>query len=295
MATLPGLIAKRFIARPEVYALQSPKTGAWRPSYSWNPADQKYDGPVRPFTKEVLEDHIAGKHTVGHYMVNTEGNCKLFAFDLDLIDGEAPWIQYPSARDMESLEDKFGDDLERKNAAWEHLIKLGRHSGNPRELWQHKTHPSRQYYLRQMRGLAEELSQRIFKELEIPVAVDYSGFKGVHVYGWHGMLPAADSRTLALEILDSFGRFEAFRGESEFRDTVEEPDTGYPTLSIEVYPKQEKIREGGFGNLMALPLGVNYKAPKSRKFFVDQRSPHATIVPRKDPIPLLEHGNPWED
>lgn len=294
MASLPGLIAKRFIARPEVYALQS-RTGAWRPSYAWNPAEEKFNGPVRPFTKAVIEDHLAGKQTAGHYMVNTEGNCKLFAFDLDLVDNVEPWIKYPGAEDIESLEEKFGDDMERKNAAWLHLVSLGRREGNPRELWQNKQHPSRQYYLRQMRGLAEMLSQRIFKELDIPVAVDYSGFKGVHVYGWHGMLPATDSRTLALEILDSFDRFTAHRGDSEFRDTEEDPETGYPTLSIEVYPKQEKIREGGFGNLMALPLGVNQKSPKSRKFFIDQRAPHATITPRKDPLPLLERGNPWED
>jgi len=38
---------------------------------------------------------------------------------------------------------------------------------------------------------------------------------------------------------------------------------------------------------------VNQKAPNSRKFFIDQRAPHATIVPRKDPESLLEGGDPW--
>lgn len=290
MVTLPTLIARRFIATPHVHALQA-KSGAWYPAREYNPATGKHDGPDLPFTKQVIEDHLAKKKTVGHYLINQDNNCKLFAFDLDLVNHDTDWISYPSDKDIASLEMKFGDDRDRMQIAWEHLMRINRQTGNPRELWQDKQHRSRPYLMRQMRGLAEMLSQRIHKELEIPVAVAYSGNKGLHVYGFTGMLPAADARALALEILDSFDRFTSVKGRNFFADTDTDPETGYPTLEIEVFPKQDTVN--AYGNLMALPLGMNQKAPNSRKFFVDQRSPQSTIVPHNDPETVLEGGDPW--
>lgn len=293
MPTLIGAVAKRFIAQPEFYAVQR---SAWYPSRAYNPETEKYDGPLQPLTADLIKAHLDGTKTLGHYMVNRDNDTKLFAFDLDLVDHDAPFITYPSAESVAKIDENFADDPERRDAAYEHLLKIGRQSGNPRELWQDKQHPSRPYYLRQMRGLAEMLSSRIHTELGIPVACEYSGFKGLHVYGFTGMIPAGEARALAVEILESFSRFEKTRGENFWADNaLADPDSGFPTLEIEVFPKQDTVSADGFGNLMALPLGRNQKAPKTKKFFLDQRAPHATIKPHPDPLALLTSGNPWED
>lgn len=294
MPTLIGMIAKRFIATPAYYAVQS-NTGSWRPSYAWNPDTQHYDGALQPMTPKVIEDHLEGRSTFGHYLVNRDKQTKLFCFDLDLVNHDAPWLRYPGAQDMASLEEKFGDNQDRLTEAWEHLLRLGRRDGNPRELWQDKKHPSRPYYLRQMRGLAELLSQRIRSELDIPLICEYSGFKGLHIYGLTGPIGAGEARTLALAVLDSFERFEPVRGDSVFRDTEEDPEIGFPTIEIEVFPKQDEVKSDGFGNLLSLPLGRNRKNPGVKKFFLDQRAPHATIAPHPDPYRLLETGDPWND
>lgn len=290
MTSLSTLIARRFIATPNVYAIQN-RNGSWRPARAFNPETGKHDGPDLPFTKQIIDSHLAGEQTIGHYLVNSNNECKIFAFDIDLIKDEAPWIQYPSSKDIESLEEKFGDDMERKNAAWEHLVRLGKRTGIPREIWQDKKHPSRPYLLRQMRGMVEMLSQRISRELDIPVVSEISGLKGVHVLAMTGMIPAADARALAMSVIESFDRFVPDRGNNFFRDTLTDPEEGFPTLEVEIYPKADTINR--YGNLLALPLGVNQKAPNTKKFFIDQRAAHTLITPRKDPEALLETGQPW--
>lgn len=293
MSSLTGLVAQRFIARSNAYALQK-GFGGYVPAREKDNEDGTHGANFR-MSGKLIEQHIAGEITMGHYMVNESGNAKLFALDIDLRDANGKWIPTPSAKDFESAEKLFGDDPEKLEEAIAHLRKP--QGGNPRELWQDKKHPARPYYLRQMKAVADEFSQRIWDEFngEIPVACAYSGFKGIHVYGFTGMAPAADIRALGQAVIESFDRYRPQKGGNFWLDKEEDPEKGFRNFEIELFPKQDAVREDGYGNLMRLPMGVNKKAPKGRAFFIDQRPGVADIKPRNmaDTIELLESGNPW--
>lgn len=278
--SLAGLIAKRFIARPDVHARQG-KNGAWRPVEA-------------PFTKELIDQHLAGEITVGHYVVNQNQQSKLFCLDVDLRDHTKDWvgwwIEHPSGKDFDSLMERFPEPGPEQDAAWMALTNIYG-ADSPRELWADKTHPSRPYWLDQMKTLSEMLAQRIWKECEIPVTVEYSGSKGFHVNGHTGLINAADARLLGVTVLESFERFALHKGKNFWVDTTEDRHESFANFEIEVFPKQDTVDEGHFGNLIALPLGRNLKAPQSKKFFFDQRE--GRIKPHPDPLALLTGGNPW--
>lgn len=70
MESVENLIAKRFIARPDVKAVQQ-NNGAWHPERD-------------KFTRADLQAHLDGRKTFGHYVLSAESQCKLFCYDLDL-------------------------------------------------------------------------------------------------------------------------------------------------------------------------------------------------------------------
>lgn len=282
MTSLAGLLARRFIARPDVYAEQ---TG----SGIYHPVN-------KPFTKDLLDRHITGEISLGHYLVNQQGEAKLFAFDFDFVDAPRTWLKYPSGEEVHYLDEAFVRKvitLDEYTKAYNEMS--AQEVGNPKELWQDKKHPSRQFYLIQMRTIVEMFTHRIHDVLgeNVPIAASYSGFKGCHVMGWTGMAPAADLRALATAVIESFDRFKPTKKDQYWEDQDRDPHTGVASFQIEVFPKQDTIREGGYGNLMRLPLGKNRKAPSSRSFFIDQRKGSSLVAPRKDPEVLLESGNPW--
>jgi len=293
MSSLTGLTAQRFIARSNAYAVQK-GFGGYVPAREKNLPDGSPGADLR-LTGSLIDQHIAGDVTLGHYMLNHKGEAKLFALDIDLRDAHGKWIPTPSAADYEAVEKRFAGDPAGLDEAVEHLRKPT--GGNPRELWQDKRHPSRPFYLRQMKSIADDFARRIWDEFngEIPVACAYSGFKGIHVYGFTGMAPAADIGALGIAVVESFERFRPTKGGQFWLDSDDNPETGYRNFEIEIFPKQDSTREDGYGNLMRLPMGVNKKAPKGRAFFIDQRPGIADIKPRNtaDTIALLESGDPW--
>lgn len=64
------LLAKRFIARTDVKAVQQPD-GSYRPDHT-------------AWSRQDIRDHLSGERTYGHYLLNRENRCKLVAFDIDL-------------------------------------------------------------------------------------------------------------------------------------------------------------------------------------------------------------------
>jgi hypothetical protein len=249
---LANLLANRFIARPDVKAEQQ-KNGAWHPVCTRNA-----DGTVKQyfkFTRADLVNHVQGKKTYGHYLLNQNSDCKLFAFDIDL-EKEGFWC--PDVTDEQAwdiTEDKYTGKVE---------------SFNPRDSWQVRSHPARRWMKFQFRTVAHLLTHKINTELGIHTATAYSGSKGIHVYGFTGLMPAADVREAALIVLDSFGSdsWIPSRGDNFFKCSNQDPVTGYPNLSIELFPKQETLENKDLGNLMRLPLGRNLKS-SDPTFFVD--------------------------
>lgn len=260
---LEALIARRFIARSDVKAVQAP------------------DGQYRPvrekFTMGDLSDHLAGRVTYGHYLIGPENIVKGFTFDIDL-KTSGVWIEHPD------LSTTFTEE------AWEDGTV--RHPCNPRDLWRDRSHPARPWMKLQLRTIAEMLSSRARHSLGIDVACAYSGHKGVHVYGLTGPIPAREAREAAQLVLASFpGVFAVNGNHYDVHDSIW---GGFSNFTVEVFPKQDTVDPGHFGNLLRLPLGRNNKSPGDPTFFLDQRLAHTELLPHPDPVALLASGDPWK-
>lgn len=225
--TLAKLLGSRFVQRRDVKAVQQ-ADGSYRPDRS-------------KFTLADIEAHLAGERTLGHYLVDPDGKCRLFAYDIDLAK-EGRWRPDPNV---------------------DYSIPIA-----PRDIWAATDDDSleeiRADLREQMVALAHGLAQRTHRLTDLPVAISYSGAKGVHVYCFTGEIEAAEAREAAIEILDSFSYFAPHRGKNFYRH-----EFAFPSLEIEVFPKQDEVRAGdGLGNLMRLPLGVHRRSG-SNGFFLD--------------------------
>ena len=263
MADLAVLLAKKFIQRRDVKAKQL-SNGEYMP----HTHDNKRTGNRLPWKMHDLEAHLSGEATYGHYMLDTESHCRLFAFDIDLEQ-----VGYlPSTFDEDGVATDF-------------------HSCDPRDAWRDRRHPARGWMKVQFRMIAETLAGIASKDLDMPVAVAYSGCKGVHVYCFHEPMSAVDSRDGAQLVLDTSGVFDLMKGKNFYKHKDSDPEMGYPNLSIEVFPKQTDLTDKDLGNLMRMPLGRNLKTPDPT-FFVDLTAPFNEMRPG-DAESILVSGNPW--
>lgn len=227
----------RFIERRDVFAQQN--------------ADGSYHPVREPIKKSTLLAHLSGERTIGHYLVSPEGKCRLFAYDIDLVGTR----RNPDTGNKEPAGTWNDEPLDARAA------------------WLDAAHPAREDLTIQMRCLAEGLAERIRRTLELPVAIAYTGCKGLHVYAFTGSEDAAIVRSAALNLLDTWC-FEPSRGSNFYRHKHGQ----YTNFDIEVFPKQATVGEGGFGNLMRAPLGVNRKTGQEG-FFVDTETPYNVLRP----------------
>jgi hypothetical protein len=258
---LANLFAQRFIARKDVKAIQH-ADGSWSP----HTKNGKRDGERLPWTRADLVAHLDGSKTLGHYLLDSDDTCKLFAFDVDLekFDPTKEQYTYLPTQAMDP------DDL----ASWQASFV----AMDAREAWRQRGFAGRDFMKVQFRTIAHRLCAAVEKELQIPVAAAYSGNKGIHVYGFTGLIPAADARLGAQIVLDSLGDWKPSRGTNFYKCTNTDPVDGCPNLSIEVFPKQDSLDGKDLGNLMRLPLGRNQKTPDPT-FFIDMTKPMNDLSP----------------
>lgn len=217
-----------------------------------------------PMSLQDFKDHLNGTKTLGHYMVDPgTQTCKLFAFDID--------IRKPNEKEGYIPLDLNGNPY------------------NPREAWLQDGTPQHFELLVQARSIAEGFATRVHSLMSIPVAIAYTGGKGFHVYCFTGTIPADAARKMAHGIMTGWSCFEPSRGDNFWRH--KQTDL-FPDIEIETFPKQGHVDEDGFGNLMALPLGIN-QVTKKEKFFVTTRTELKTIG-RMNAIRALEGDLPWE-
>ena len=81
------------------------------------------------------------------------------------------------------------------------------------------------------------------REFDYSPLLEFSGMKGYHVWLFFEEAPASLIRALAEKISVGF--------------------------KCEIFPKQDFIEEGGYGNLIKLPLGI-HRESKRRSFFLDE-------------------------
>lgn len=286
---LAKIFASRFIQRPDVKAVQMDRDTRILKQGDWFP-DSKIDPVKRPnsphlphgFKMEHLLAHIAGERTYGHYLLDQEDKCKLFAFDIDLIDKpEGNYVVDPENVDSEAMDEA---------SYIENITVI--ENVNPRELWHdRRQQQAREWYKYQLKHTAHILAAKV-RELEIDCAVAYSGSKGVHVYGFLGSLPAREVREAALLVLDMVDEFEPSKGQHFWKHKNTDPIMGFGSnIEIELFPKQDTLKDKSLGNLMRLPLGKNWKNPKDPTFFIDMTAPLGSFVPHPDPLKLLQGGD----
>jgi hypothetical protein len=185
----------------------------------------------------------------------------------------------------------------RDNGWWDGFV-----LGNPREIWLDRRYKLQRAFLKyQLRCMALKLARVVSDILEIPLAVAYTGSKGLHVYGFTGLMHAADVRYAADIVIAEYGKLEPYRGNHFFRHKAEinergitDPYLSYDQLAVEVFPKQTDMSNKTHGNLMRLPLGKNLKNPSDPCFFLDLRSNFGEncFTPR-DPVEVLTISDPW--
>lgn len=272
--SLQDLLISNFISRADVLATQF-SSGSWSPLRE-DPSDTK--SALLPWNRDRLQAHLDGKATYGHYMLGLDNTVKLVAFDID----------FDKSGFCPSRYDEFG-------------VPLDFEIGPLRDLWHDRANPHRTWMKSRLRNLSHLIAATVKNEFDLRVACAYTGNKGVHVYGFFDeSIPAADARLcgeLTMKALNANENlecnFELNRGSFEWKDHSPEPGYSFGNMTIEVFPKQDTV-DSGFGNLMALPLGVNRKNPADPKFFIDMRVPMNQLVP-VDPEWALSTDNPWKD
>lgn len=273
-AEVANLLAKLFISRPDVKAIQFPD-GRWSPHERRNGRGEVVER--YPWSRDDLNAHLAKTKTFGHYMLGTNDTVKLFAFDIDLEKSDPT-----------------------KNVKFFHPARIdgdnwggGPVEFNPREAWADRRHPARSFLKYQLKMTAHSLLKVISEELELPCAAAYSGGKGMHVYAFTGPMPASEAREGAKICLDTLGCWAPSRGDNFFKHADQDFLTGYPALSIEVFPKQDSLQGKDLGNLMRLPLGRNLKS-SDPTFFVNMTTAMAEMSPI-DPVWAMTEGakSPW--
>lgn len=232
-----GAFGKLFVERRDVFAEQH--------------RDGSYAPVKRPIKLGDLRDHVEGRKSYGHYLVSTEGRCRLFAFDIDFVKGR---------QNPENL------------AEWLPLECDGKEYF-PREAFFDANSFIREKLMVELNCLAEGLARRTRRTLGIQVAVSYSGRKGMHVYGFTGPEKADVVRDAADNVLKSFGAFEPSKGKNFWKHT-----DAYEAFEIEVFPKQTQVGKDGFGNLMRFPLG-KHAVTGNESHFVMCEPPPNRITP----------------
>lgn len=269
-----NLISKRFLSRADVKAIQK-SNGEYRP----HTASSNPDSKRIPWSRDDLNAHLAGEKTFGHYLINPNDECKLFAFDIDLEkSGSLP--TEPFAGILPTNGDPWSTSEEVDN-----FYRSFTQCDDLRAAWRDRSHPARDWMKMQFKEIAIRLVRYIHEELDIPTIAAYSGSKGVHVYALTGLISAHQAREGAQIVLDGLSDFKLVRGNNFYKSIHPE----YDNLSIEIYPKQESLSGKDLGNLMRLPLGRNRKNPKDPTFFLDMTAPLSSFVPL-DPVYALTEG-----
>lgn len=254
-------LGKRFIARKDVMAIQGPK-GEYRPSVCpcSLPKECK-EHPAAPFTVGTITEHLQGRKSYGHYLISPEDNCtKLVAFDLDVV---------------------------------KEPVVIGSHEcASPREAIMDPYHADHDEITKQLHCLADGLAYRLREvggkgQTPVTVAMAFSGSKGVHVYGWFAdRTHAKRARYLAELTLKSYKNcFVEKKGHMSYRHQWD-----FPAVEVEVFPKQDKVSEDSYGNLMRLPLGRNRKSG-ARSYFIKPCDADEFGFVEMDPALALEVGS----
>jgi len=293
-SSLPALIALKFIQRRDVKAIQF-DNGDYVPDFRMKDKSRHGEG----FKKSHLDAHLEGRETYGHYLIDANDKCRIFCLDVDLekskYDSEGNVEEhggsYVKLPDMANVPPQMDPDQEelwfKENTE---VVDC-----DPRLAWSDRRNvAARSWYKYQMKMIGSRLASVITKQMNTPCVVTYSGNKGIHVYGLMGESRSIDCHRGAMIALRKSGEWELYKGKNFYRHINQDPIMGYPSFSIETFPKQDSLAGKDLGNLLRLPLGKNLKNPKDPTFFLNLNGRMGDFAPHPNPIQLLESGDPFQ-
>lgn len=286
---LHDALSRLLIARGDVVAEQS-ANGGYRPVHAHNCLCEmcvrnsvwsgSTDPIYAPWTRSMLMDHLAGKRTYGHYVLN--GNkAKFFCFDVDLkskadITVHPNWNLAPENLTAYQFDKWLTDNSQTVET-------------QPRDIW-YRSGGTDPWIEWQLRTIAELFKFQIEATLGFKTLCSFSGSKGIHVYGFPYPGQAVDAKYLrecALYVIKNMGHYWRPKNKSEIV-FIGQNDPTIGLFETEIFPKQTEVPADGFGNLVRMELGVNRKN-NSRGFLLDTsaNTPVAKLVPDVNPLRTL--------
>ncbi len=250
------LMGRLLIARRDVKAVEKVH-GLWIPDRT-------------KFTKQDFVQHLTGNRCLGTYLLDSDNNVRFFAFDVDLSDE----CQYFALKDMTEIDDQeYGADAELD-------IDDTRH-GNLESALHDPVHDGHLWARVLLRCTLDSIANAVTTVLDLVPLVVVTGGGGHVLVPVPNLTPATDARAMAAPVMEHLGY-------SRLNEVFW--SAGGNAVSIEVFPKQDTIRnQGGLGNLIRLPLGVHSQTGK-RSFFMNYRSniTPGWVLPVIDPLSALK-------
>lgn len=275
---LAKFFARRLISRTDVFAVQNSSGGTYRPVR-------------RAISLKDILAHLRGENTFGHYILDADGNTKIFCIDIDFKnEGFIPSTVMP----------RENDPLEAWQA-WDQSFSVrpirveGKNSGTGPDsgAWFNRSDPARSYLKYCLRNIVDSFLKISRETLRITSVAAFSGHKGAHVYGLLAYprpdvqemvrVTAEHARTSAEIVLTESKLFEKRNKNSVFWDGKKDYPNSSP-FTCEVFPKQSDNSNIELGNLIRLPLGKNLKRPIDPTFWIDDAAPEGELVPMSNHV-----------
>ena len=253
------LMRQLLIVRDDQYSIEMSK--------SWVVARDRQNHDL-PLTDETLEQHFFSDRCVGAYMLRPDSTVKFLAFDVDV---QKTGRFYPIRDGQPYAEFDLG------NPGIANLEAV---------MWD-EDHPAYRWIWLVLNITVLEIATQCKKILGLRSMVVITG-GGAHVlvpFGDNEVL-AADARAMGDEVVAATNIFE--QKSAAFWTLAGYVKKEHP-VEVEVFPKQDQIREDGYGNLIRLPLGKHRRTGR-RSFFAapgtDTSRPWA--MPKADAVKVLE-------
>jgi hypothetical protein len=266
------LVARKDVKAVEVRMGQS--TG-WIPDRERVPRGvDASEGALLPMRMQDFREHIFGKRCIGTYLLNQDSMVKFIAFDIDL---KSKGAQYLVVRDLDDISKLTAGKSAQEASA---ILDLDLKHGNLEESLHRPDLDPHRWARIILSQTTMIVTQAVMKVLGLKTLEVVTG-GGTHVIVPFGdMIPAAEARVAAREVMDSIGMVPT-KGDNFF-GAPRNPDFG---IEVEVFPKQDT--NNGFGNLIRLPLGWHMNTQR-RTYFLDRsKMVNAWDLPKGDPEEMM--------
>jgi hypothetical protein len=264
---LARLIGGLMISRKDAKAVEVGPND-WRPDRS--------GGKLLKYSVADFRQHLLGNRCLGAYLLDSESRVRCIVFDVDLVKKKGFCLRIRSI-----------DEIERMNARglYDGRVDPDFFVGNLEEALHDESHESHLWALTILMEVSRNIADAVRSVLGLGVLSVMTG-GGVHVIvPLPELMPAADARIMGDAVM---AQVDGLAQSSSFLYVQKSYLEDKPSsVTVEVFPKQSSVRDGGFGNLVRLPLGL-HAGSQVRTFFFSGPGAPAWTYEKLDPLGCLE-------